>query len=140
MPVQAFAAKKKVVATSKKKALYKEICPVRDVLDYVGDKWSMLIVLQLGTRSPLRFGELKTIVGGISQKMLTITLRQLENDGFVQRVYFPEVPPRVEYSITPLGKSLVEALSQLVKWANDNTVAILNARKKSAKNSVSVAE
>jgi DNA-binding HxlR family transcriptional regulator len=110
------------------------------VLDYVGDKWSMLIVLQLGTRSPLRFGELKTIVGGISQKMLTITLRQLEHDGFVQRVYFPEVPPRVEYSITPLGKSLVEALSQLVKWANDNTVAILNARKKSAKNSVSVAE
>lgn len=134
MAVQAFAAKKKFAATGNRKSACKEICPVRDVLDYVGDKWSMLIVLQLGNRSPLRFGELKTIVGGISQKMLTITLRQLEHDGFVQRVYFPEVPPRVEYSITPLGESLMEALSHLVKWANDNTVAILHARKKSNKN------
>lgn len=136
MPVQAFAAKKKVLTSSRKTVPYHEICPVRDVLDYVGDKWSMLIVLQLGTKSPLRFGELKTIIGGISQKMLTITLRQLEHDGFVQRVYFPEVPPRVEYSITPLGKSLMEALSLLVKWADENTVAILNARKKSDKNAL----
>ena len=133
MTGQAFAAKKKVETTTQKKVECREICPVRDVLDYVGDKWSMLIILQLGNRSPLRFGELKTIIGGISQKMLTITLRQLEHDGFVQRVYFPEVPPRVEYSITPLGKSLVEALSQLVKWADENTAAILNARKKSSK-------
>ncbi|MBC7866054.1 MAG: helix-turn-helix transcriptional regulator [Gloeobacteraceae cyanobacterium ES-bin-316] len=131
MPVQAFASKKKVVITKQKKVAYKELCPVRDVLDYIGDKWSMLIVLQLGSHSPSRFGELKTIVAGISQKMLTITLRQLEHDGFVQRVYFPEVPPRVEYSITPLGNSLVKALSELVKWADDNTVAILEARKKS---------
>lgn len=137
MPVQALAAKKKLLTDSRKETPYQEICPVRDVLDYVGDKWSMLIVLQLGTKSPLRFGELKTVVGGISQKMLTITLRQLERDGFVQRVYFPEVPPRVEYNITPLGKSLMEALNQLVKWANENTVAILNARKKSTKNSLS---
>src|SRR4028119_672443 len=136
MTGQAFAAKKKVETTNRKKAECREICPVRDVLDYVGDKWSMLIVLQLGNHSPLRFGELKTIIGGISQKMLTITLRQLEHDGFVQRVYFPEVPPRVEYSITPLGESLMEALSHLVKWAGENTGAILNARKKSAKNSV----
>jgi DNA-binding HxlR family transcriptional regulator len=96
----------------------------------------MLIVLQLGNKSPLRFGELKTVIGGISQKMLTITLRQLEHDGFVQRVYFPEVPPRVEYSITPLGKSLMDALNQLVKWANENTASILDARKKSLKNLV----
>ncbi len=136
MSVQALAAKKKFSTNIGKKTLYKEICPVRDVLDYVGDKWSMLIVLQLGTKSPLRFGEIKTIVGGISQKMLTITLRQLEYDGFVQRVYFPEVPPRVEYSITPLGKSLVVALNQMVKWADDNTASILLARKKSLKNSV----
>jgi DNA-binding HxlR family transcriptional regulator len=140
MTAQAFAAKKKVATTSNKKVACKEICPVRDVLDYVGDKWSMLIILQLGSQSPLRFGELKTIIGGISQKMLTITLRQLEHDGFVQRVYFPEVPPRVEYSITPLGESLMEALSHLVKWANDNTVAILQARQKSTKNSVSSKE
>lgn len=137
MPVQALAAKK-VLTNSRKTAPYHEICPVRDVLDYVGDKWSMLIVLQLGIKSPLRFGELKTIIGGISQKMLTITLRQLEHDGFVQRVYFPEVPPRVEYSITPLGKSLMEALNLLVKWADENTVAILNARKKSDKKTQSL--
>lgn len=137
MSVQAVAPKKKIVNNLKKKNVCQEICPVRDVLDYVGDKWSMLIVLQLGNQSPLRFGELKTVVGGISQKMLTITLRQLEHDGFVKRVYFPEVPPRVEYSITPLGKSLVEALSQLVNWAKENTGAILNARKYSNKNSLS---
>ena len=131
MSVQVFAMKKKVVSNATKKVACKEICPVRDVLDYIGDKWSMLIVLQLGTKSPLRFGELKKIIDGISQKMLTITLRQLEHDGFVKRVYFPEVPPRVEYSITPLGKSLMEALNLMVKWANENTVAIIKARKKS---------
>ena len=78
----------------------------------------MSIVLQSGTKSPMRFGELKTAIGGISQKMLTVTLRQLEHDGFVQRVYFPEVPTRVDYSITPFGKSLMDALNQPVKWAN----------------------
>ncbi|MBC7933811.1 MAG: helix-turn-helix transcriptional regulator [Rhizobacter sp.] len=134
MQAPALAAKKKVVSSNKKKVVYQEICPVRDVLDYVGDKWSMLIVLQLGNQSPLRFGELKKVIGGISQKMLTITLRKLEHDGFVQRVYFPEVPPRVEYSITRLGKSLMTALNDLVIWANDNTGAILHARKKSTKN------
>ena len=134
MSVQALATKNKVVEIKKKKVVYKEICPVRDVLDYVGDKWSMLIVLQLGKKSPLRFGELKIIIGGISQKMLTITLRQLEYDGFIKREYFPEVPPRVEYSITPLGKSLMEALNLMVKWADENTGTILAARKRSSKN------
>ncbi len=133
MPVQALPAKKKVTADRLKTVASKDVCPVRDVLNYVGDKWSMLIVLQLGTTSPLRFGELKTVIDGISQKMLTITLRQLEHDGFVQRVYFPEVPPRVEYSITPLGQSLMEALNQLVQWANENTPSILAARKQSTR-------
>ena len=134
MAVQGLAPKKKVVVNSGRKARYQEICPVRDVLDYVGDKWSMLIVLQLGNQSPLRFGELKKAVTGISQKMLTITLRQLEHDGFVQRVYFPEVPPRVEYSITALGKSLMKVLNLMVKWADANTGAIFNARKKADRN------
>lgn len=136
MAVQALAMKNKVVNNLKKKAAYKELCPVRDVLDYVGDKWSMLIVLQLGKQSPLRFGELKSVIEGISQKMLTITLRQLEHDGFVKRVYFQEVPPRVEYSITPLGKSLMDVLNLMVKWANEHTTAILNARKKSDKSAL----
>lgn len=136
MAIQAIATKNKVVKKLKKKATYKEVCPVRDVLDYVGDKWSMLIVLQLGNQSPLRFGELKSVIEGISQKMLTITLRQLEHDGFVKRVYFPEVPPRVEYSITPLGKSLLDVLKQMVKWANEHASAILDARKKSDKSAL----
>jgi DNA-binding HxlR family transcriptional regulator len=131
---QAIATKNKVSAKSGKRASCKEICPVRDVLNYIGDKWSMLIILELGNNSPLRFGELKNAIVGISQKMLTITLRQLEHDGFIDRVYFMEVPPRVEYSITPLGKSLMKALDDLVRWAEDNTQTILTARKKSNRN------
>ncbi len=131
MDRQGVAQKKKSLAKPNKNCLAKEICPVRDVLNYIGDKWSMLIILELGSHSPLRFGELKNAIGGISQKMLTITLRQLEHDGFVKRVYFMEVPPRVEYSITPLGESLMKALNNLVTWAKDNTETILTARKKS---------
>ena len=78
----------------------------------------MSIVLQPGTKSPMQFGELNTAIGGFSLKMLTVTLRQLEQDGFVQRVYFPEVLPWVEYNITPFDKSLMDALNQPVKWAN----------------------
>ena len=122
---QVLAAKNKSLKPGTKTYLVDEKCPVRNVLDFVGDKWSMLIILQLGIKSPQRFGQLKTEIGGISQKMLTITLRQLERDGFVKRVYFTEVPPRVEYSVTPLGTSLMEALSQLVDWANDNIDQIL---------------
>jgi DNA-binding HxlR family transcriptional regulator len=131
---QAIATKNKVLAKAGKRGSCKEICPVRDVLNYIGDKWSMLIILELGNNSPLRFGELKNAIVGISQKMLTITLRQLEHDGFIDRVYFMEVPPRVEYSITPLGKSLMKALDDLVRWAEDNTQTILTARKKSNRN------
>jgi DNA-binding HxlR family transcriptional regulator len=131
MDRQGLATKKKLSPKDVNKALCKQVCPVRDVLNYIGDKWSMLIILELGAHSPLRFGELKTAISGISQKMLTITLRQLEHDGFVERVYFMEVPPRVEYSITPLGESLMNALRNLVEWAKDNTEPILLARKKS---------
>jgi DNA-binding HxlR family transcriptional regulator len=130
---QVLAAKNKSLKPGTKTYLVDEKCPVRNVLDFVGDKWSMLIILQLGIKSPQRFGQLKTEIGGISQKMLTITLRQLERDGFVKRVYFTEVPPRVEYSVTPLGTSLMEALSQLVSWANENIDQILTARKNSIK-------
>lgn len=132
MARQAIPAKKKVAAKCDKKSFSKQICPVRDVLNYIGDKWSMLIILELGNNSPLRFGELKNAIVGISQKMLTITLRQLEHDGFIERVYFMEVPPRVEYSITPLGLSLMKALNELVRWAKDNAEPILKARKKRA--------
>ncbi|ONK11040.1 helix-turn-helix domain-containing protein [Streptomyces sp. MP131-18] len=91
-------------------------CPVGEVFRRVGDKWSMLLMILLGHR-PYRFNELHRAVEGISQRMLTRTLRGLENDGLVRREVFPTVPPGVEYSLTPLGRSLLEPLSALADWA-----------------------
>ena len=94
-------------------------CPVRDVLDRVGDKWSALVVLRLG-RQPERFRALLRAVEGISQRMLTVTLRGLERDGLVHREVFDTRPPSVEYSLTPLGVSLLEHISGLAHWAMEN--------------------
>ncbi|MFF5986813.1 winged helix-turn-helix transcriptional regulator [Prauserella flavalba] len=91
-------------------------CPVGDVFRRVGDKWSMLLVILLGTR-PHRYNELHRAVEGISQRMLTRTLRGLEADGLVWREVHPTVPPGVEYGLTPLGRSLLEPLSALADWA-----------------------
>jgi DNA-binding HxlR family transcriptional regulator len=102
-------------------------CPVRQVLDKVGDKWSTLFVMVLGER-PHRFGELRRAVPDISQRMLTQTLRELQRDGLVSRQVFPTTPPGVEYSLTPLGRSLLEPLSHLVKWADANHAEIRQAR------------
>ena len=95
---------------------YRQDCPSRRLLDRIGDRWTVLIVgaLDLG---PQRFGALATRVGGISQKMLTQTLRSLERDGFVTRTVFAEIPPRVEYELTPLGRSLQVPLRALEEWA-----------------------
>ncbi|WP_116107550.1 winged helix-turn-helix transcriptional regulator [Lewinella sp. IMCC34191] len=95
-------------------------CPVRNVLDRFGDKWSTLILLVLQDRGTLRFGAIHRAIGTISQKMLTVSLKKLEADGLVKRVVFPEVPPRVEYSLTERGSSLVPLLQQLVEWAKEN--------------------
>jgi len=103
-------------------------CPfVRDVLTRVGDKWSVLIVVLLGDGAK-RFSEIRRTVDGISQRMLTLTLRGLERDGLVLRTVFPTVPPRVEYALTPLGKTLVEAVTRLANWASDNRAEIERAR------------
>jgi DNA-binding HxlR family transcriptional regulator len=102
-------------------------CPVRGVLDKLGDKWSMLIVLQLAG-GPLRFSQLRRQVPDISQKMLTQTLRELQRDGMVAREVFPTVPPAVEYRLTPLGESLLEPFGHLVAWANRNHDTIRAAR------------
>jgi DNA-binding HxlR family transcriptional regulator len=102
-------------------------CPVRQVLDKVGDKWSTLFVMVLGER-PHRFGELRRAVPDISQRMLTQTLRELQRDGLVSRKVFPTTPPGVEYSLTPLGRSLLEPLSHLVNWADANHAEIRQAR------------
>jgi DNA-binding HxlR family transcriptional regulator len=93
--------------------------PIRDVLSRVGDKWSVLIVGML-EEGPLRFTAILRLVPGISQRMLTHTLRNLERDGLVSRHSYPEIPPRVEYAITELGQTLLPALLSLARWAHEN--------------------
>lgn len=104
------------------------LCPVRDVLTRVGDKWSLLTILHLGTADSLRFNELRRNIDGISQRMLTVTLRSLETDGLVNRRVYAEVPPRVEYRLTLLGQSLLGAVIELGKWACVHAPAIALAR------------
>ena len=99
------------------------------MLARVGDKWTVLVVNILG-RGPMRFNELKRTIDGISQRMLTLTLRALERDGLVTRTVYPAVPPRVEYELTPLGRSLLQPVSALAAWAIDHRASIEGARKK----------
>ncbi len=94
-------------------------CPSRDVLERVGDKWTALIIRCLATRK-LRYNELQRVVAGISQKMLTQTLRALEQDGIIARKVYPVIPPMVEYSLTPLGRTLVKPLHAVCEWAERN--------------------
>jgi DNA-binding HxlR family transcriptional regulator len=99
------------------------------VLARIGDKWSVLIVSRLGN-GPIRFNALKRDIGGISQRMLTLTLRNLERDGLVTRPVFPTVPPRVDYELTPLGRSLLVPVSALGDWARNNRGKMEEARKR----------
>ena len=92
-------------------------CPVRDVLDRIGDKWSMLMIMALATR-PHRFSELHRAVHDISKRMLTQTLRDLERDGLITRHVFPTKPPAVEYRLAPLGYSLLDPMAGLIEWAD----------------------
>lgn len=106
----------------------KERCPaVREVLNRVGDKWSVQIVDLLGD-GPMRFSDLRRSIEGISQRMLTLTLRGLERDGLVSRTVFPEIPPRVVYELTKLGKTLLDPISALAEWAEEQRTAIQTAR------------
>ncbi len=99
----------------------------REVLNRVGDKWSVLIVSELGDGAR-RFSALRRSIEGISQRMLTLTLRGLERDGLVERTVLPTVPPSVEYELTPLGRTLLDPVSALSTWAAANRVAIQAAR------------
>ncbi|WP_199924506.1 winged helix-turn-helix transcriptional regulator [Streptomyces sp. WM6386] len=92
---------------------------VRQILDRVGDKWSMLVIAVLEA-GPLRYTELQREVPGISQRMLTVTVRQLQQDGLVTRTAYAEVPPRVEYALTPLGRSLHHVVTSLITWVADH--------------------
>ncbi len=100
-----------------------------EILGRVGDKWTVLVVNELGER-PKRFSELQRAIHGISQKMLTTTLRSLERDGFCTRKVFPTVPPRVEYTLTPLGRDLLMPVKALGKWVLDNHQRIDAARRR----------
>jgi DNA-binding HxlR family transcriptional regulator len=100
---------------------------VSSVLARVGDKWSVLTIVLLGD-GPKRFNEIKRMVGGISQRMLTLTLRGLERDGLVKRTLFPTIPPRVDYELTRLGRSLWEAVKPLGQWAQGHINHITTAR------------
>jgi len=102
---------------------------ISGVLARIGDKWSVLIVSRLGAR-PMRFNELKREIGGISQRMLTLTLRGLERDGLITRTIFATIPPRVDYELTALGRSLLEPVMGLSAWALKNIGKIEAARAK----------
>ena len=104
---------------------------IRHVLDRVGDKWSVLVVGTL-EGGPLRYTELVYAIPGISQRMLTLTLQHLAEDGIVTRTSYPEVPPRVEYELTPLGRSLLRTVLDLAAWAVDNHQAIQDHRSAAA--------
>ena len=102
---------------------------VREVIERVADKWTMLVLEALDEHGTVRFTRLGELVGGVSQKMLTKTVRQMEADGLVTRTVHPVIPPRVEYALTPLGRSLGEAFCGVWKWAEKNHAAVERARR-----------
>ena len=104
-------------------------CPSRVVLDRIAEKWTGLVILALGDNT-LRFGELREHVGGVAPKVLTQTLRALERDGLLTRRVYAEVPPRVEYTLTPLGRSLGKPLAIVQDWAERNVSKVLAARER----------
>lgn len=125
---QQIELKKKLQIFFQGKEEHHEFCPVRDIMDRFGDKWSLLAILNLGYSGKTRFNELKNKIDGISQRMLTVTLRTLERDGLIERKVYAEVPPRVEYDLTLLGHSLLRKILDLAQWASGNVDEILKAR------------
>jgi DNA-binding HxlR family transcriptional regulator len=102
--------------------------PVGEILHQIGGKWTVLVINTLSD-GPMRFSEIKRMVGGISQKVLTTTLRELEMDGFVTRTVTPSIPPRVDYELTDLGRDLQHPLHALGQWAIENRAKVLEARR-----------
>ncbi|WP_411821888.1 winged helix-turn-helix transcriptional regulator [Leptospira sp. 'Mane'] len=105
-------------------------CPPHDVLEILGNKWSIIVltVLSMAPNNRLRFSDLKVTIEGISQRMLTLTLRNLEREGILIRHFFPEVPPRVEYQLTGMGKALLPSLQDFIEWIRIHWPTIQNAR------------
>jgi DNA-binding HxlR family transcriptional regulator len=107
---------------------YARHCPSRDLLDQIGSKWAVLVLGELGRQGACRFTQLRQRLAGVSEKMLTQTLRALERDGIVLRTVYPAVPVRVEYALTPLGQSLREPLRALAEWSVQHMAEVLAAR------------
>lgn len=103
-------------------------CPIRNILSRICDKWTMLVLFMLKDRDVIRFKELQRSIPDISQKMLTQTLRSLEEDGLVSRKVYAEIPPRVEYSLTSRAETLLPHFGALIDWANENFEPILESR------------
>ena len=118
---------KKKTTIHSQPSVYDRSCPAHVVIDHLADKWAVLIIGRLANGT-LRFAELRRAVDGISQKMLTVTLRDLERDGLVNRKLYASVPPKVEYTLTPLGASLSDKAEDLCRWAEANMEQILRAR------------
>lgn len=116
------------ISLTKPDSNLEERCPIRDVLDRIGDRWSLLALLSLSDGT-LRFSQLKRAIGDISQRMLAQTLRTLERDGYLTRKVYPTVPPKVEYTLTDLGESLLRKVKPLVTWADENHERVRRARK-----------
>lgn len=110
------------------KHLMNEKCPARQILSSIGDKWSILILILLDTKGTVRFNELAKYLKDISSKVLSQTLKSLENDGLVHRTVYPEVPPRVEYNLTELSKTLLPHILSLSDWALENMDEIYQNR------------
>ena len=110
-------------------------CPIRNILARISDKWSLLVIYTLDKagQEAIRFKKLQREIPDISQKMLTVTLRTLEEDGYVTRTVYPEVPPRVEYALTPRAHSLLPHVNALISWALENKDAIMADRKRAAR-------
>jgi DNA-binding HxlR family transcriptional regulator len=121
------ATRKTLRPENQSASVFDRFCPARLIIDHLADKWAVLIVRRLADGT-LRFAELRRAIDGISQKMLTSTLRDLERDGLVTRKLYASVPPKVEYTLTPLGGSLVNKVEDLCRWAEANAGQVLKSR------------
>lgn len=108
-------------------AEFAPLCPIRDVLDRLGDRWTLLVLMELQSGT-LRFSAIRKRISDISPRMLAQTLRQLEYDGLIGRTVYPTIPPKVEYALTPLGRSMLKPVGALIAWASDNHDAVRAAR------------
>ncbi|MCD8167435.1 MAG: helix-turn-helix transcriptional regulator [Bacteroides sp.] len=113
-----------------KDEIFIQNCPIRNILSRISDKWSILVIFTLEQAPVMRFGELQRTIPDILQKMLTVTLRTLEQDGIVKRQVYAQIPPKVEYSLTARGVSLLPHLNSLIYWAKDQMDSIMQDRKR----------